>query len=144
MTPVSVSYKRLHPAAQVPAPAHGYREDAGADLFSIEGVSIAPGATEMVSTGLAIDLPPGFEAQVRPRSGMAKRGVAAFFGTIDPGYRGELKVLLHNYRDCPAYISPGDRIAQIVVAPYSAVEWLEEAELTSSARGTGGFGSSGR
>ena len=116
------------------------------DLHSVEHVTLGPGETKLVATGLAIELPPGFEAQIRPRSGLAlKYGITLpnSPATIDPGYRGEIKVILHNLGKQVFEIQPGERIAQMVVARYEAVEW-EESELGESQRGTGGFGSSGR
>ena len=116
------------------------------DLHSVESVNIGPGETKLVATGLAIELPPGYEAQVRPRSGLAlKYGITLpnSPATIDPGYRGEIKVILHNLGRQPFEVQPGERIAQMVIARYEAVEW-EEAELSESQRGEGGFGSSGR
>ena len=116
------------------------------DLHSVETVSLAPGETKLVATGLAIELPPGYEAQIRPRSGLAlKYGITLpnSPATIDPGYRGELKVILHNLGTRVFEIQPGERIAQMVIARYEAVEW-EESDLSDSQRGEGGFGSSGR
>ena len=116
------------------------------DLHSVEAVYIAPGETKLVATGLAIELPPGYEAQIRPRSGLAlKHGITLpnSPATIDPGYRGELRVILHNLGRETFEIQPGERIAQMVIARYEAIEW-EETELSPSARGEGGFGSSGR
>jgi len=121
-------------------------EDAGMDLHSVEAVHIGPGETKLVATGLAIELPPGYEAQIRPRSGLAlKYGITLpnSPATIDPGYRGELRVILHNLGRQTFEIQPGERIAQMVIARYEAVEW-EETELSVSQRGEGGFGSSGR
>ena len=116
------------------------------DLRAVETVTLEPGVPRLVPTGLTIELPPGFEAQVRPRSGLALKHAITMPnapGTIDPGYRGELRVILLNLGREPYTIHPGDRIAQMVVARYEAVEWLESA-LADSARGAGGFGSSGR
>jgi dUTP pyrophosphatase len=105
---------------------------------------LAPGVAQGVPTGIAIELPPGYEAQVRPRSGMAlKHSVTVNFGTIDPGYRGEIRVVMFNLGRSEYIVEKGDRIAQLVVARYEPVEW-EENELGDSARGSGGFGSSGR
>jgi dUTP pyrophosphatase len=143
---VTIRIKKLHLNALVPRYAHGPDEDAGMDLHSVEAVSIAPGETKLVATGLAIELPPGYEAQIRPRSGLAlKYGITLpnSPATIDPGYRGELRVILHNLGRQTFEIQPGERIAQMVIARYEAVEW-EEAELSVSARGDDGFGSSGR
>lgn len=130
----------------MPRYAHGPDEDAGMDLHSVEAMDIGPGETKLVSTGLAIELPPGYEAQIRPRSGLAlKYGITLpnAPATIDPGYRGELRVILHNLGRETFEIQPGERIAQMVIARYEAVEW-EETELSVSGRGEGGFGSSGR
>jgi dUTP pyrophosphatase len=99
-----------------------------------------------VPTGLAIELPPGYEAQIRPRSGLSLKHSITLPNapaTIDPGYRGEIRVILLNLGAEPYRIEAGDRIAQMVIAKYEAVEW-EETELSESVRGTGGFGSSGR
>lgn len=139
--------KKLHADARIPKYAHGPDEDAGMDLCSIERAVLEPGKAALVSTGLAIELPPGYEGQVRPRSGLAAKfsvTVANAPGTIDPGYRGEVKVILLNLGRADYAVEAGDRIAQLVVARYEPVEWLEEAELGDSARGAGGFGSSGR
>jgi dUTP pyrophosphatase len=138
--------KRLHPDAMVPRYAHGPEEDAGMDLHSVEAVTLAPGETKLVATGLAIELPAGYEAQIRPRSGLALKHSITLPNspaTIDPGYRGEIKVILLNLGREPFQILPGERIAQMVIARYEAVEW-EEGDLADSRRGEGGFGSSGR
>jgi dUTP pyrophosphatase len=138
--------KRLHPDAQLPQYAHGPNEDAGMDLRSVSDVVLEPGTPQMVPTGLAIELPPGFEAQIRPRSGLSLKHaitVPNSPATIDPGYRGEIKVILLNLGREPYTIHIGDRIAQMVIARYEAIEW-DETELTLSARGESGFGSSGR
>jgi dUTP pyrophosphatase len=136
--------KKLHPDAELPAYAHGPLEDAGLDLRSVERVTIHPGIAHAVPTGIAIELPPGYEAQVRPRSGMAlKHSLTVNFGTIDPGYRGEIRVVMFNLGKQDYTIEKGDRIAQLVIARYEAVEWVE-GDLSDSARGAGGFGSSGR
>jgi dUTP pyrophosphatase len=130
----------------VPRYAHGPDEDAGMDLHSVESVTLGPGETKLVPTGLAIELPAGYEAQIRPRSGLALKYSITLPNspaTIDPGYRGEIRVILQNLGREPFQISPGERIAQMVIARYEAVEW-EEGELADSARGEGGFGSSGR
>ena len=130
----------------MPAYAHGSGEDAGMDLHAVEDVTLAPGAAQLVPTGLTIELPPGFEAQVRPRSGLALKHAITMPnapGTIDPGYRGEIRVILLNLGREPYTIHAGDRIAQMIVARYEAVEWVEE-KLAESRRGAGGFGSSGR
>jgi dUTP pyrophosphatase len=134
---------KLHPDAHLPAYAHGPLEDAGLDLRAVERVVLEPGIAQAVPTGIAIELPPGCEAQVRPRSGMAlKHSLTVNFGTIDPGYRGEIRVVMFNLGRANYTVEKGDRIAQLVVARYETIEW-EEGQLGDSTRGTGGFGSSG-
>jgi dUTP pyrophosphatase len=116
------------------------------DLHSVEEVTLGPGETRLVATGLAIELPSGYEAQIRPRSGLALKHSITLPNspaTIDPGYRGEIRVILQNLGREPFRILPGERIAQMVIARYEAVEW-EEGDLADSMRGEGGFGSSGR
>ncbi len=143
---MQIRIRRIHPAAVVPRYAHGPEEDAGMDLCAVERAVLDPGVPRLVATGLTLELPPGYEAQVRPRSGLALQHAITMPnapGTIDPGYRGELRVILINLGREPYTIEPGDRIAQMVVARYEAVEWVE-AELADSRRGDGGFGSSGR
>jgi len=140
-----VKIKRLHPEAALPAYAHGPAEDAGMDLRALEEVVLPPGVPCAVPTGLAIELPPGFEAQIRPRSGLALHHAITLPNapaTIDPGYRGEIRVILLNLGREPYRVRAGDRIAQMVIARYEAVEW-EEGELSGSRRAAGGFGSSG-
>ncbi|HEV2446525.1 MAG TPA: dUTP diphosphatase [Candidatus Sulfopaludibacter sp.] len=143
---MKIRIRRIHAAAVLPEYAHGPHEDAGMDLRSVADVTLAPGVPQLVPTGLTVEVPPGFEAQVRPRSGLALKHAITMPnapGTIDPGYRGEVRVILLNLGAEPYTIHQGDRIAQMIVARYEAVEW-EEGELNGSARGEGGFGSSGR
>jgi dUTP pyrophosphatase len=143
---VQLRIQKLRPDAVLPAYAHGPREDAGMDLCAVEDATLEPGVPRTVATGLSVEIPPGYEAQVRPRSGLALRHAIAMPnapGTIDPGYRGELRVILLNLGREPYTVRAGDRIAQMIVGRYEAVEWVE-GELADSARGTGGFGSSGR
>jgi dUTP pyrophosphatase len=138
--------QRLRPDALLPEYAHGPEEDAGMDLYAVEEVTLEPGVPRLVPTGLAIEVPPGYEAQVRPRSGLALRHAITMPnapGTIDPGYRGEVRVILLNLGREPYTIHAGDRIAQMIVARYEAVEWVE-GDLAESRRGANGFGSSGR
>ena len=128
-------------------PSYATAHAAGLDLRADEDFSLAPGERRLVPTGLAIAVPEGHEAQVRARSGLAlKHGIALVNapGTIDADYRGELKVLLVNLGDEPFAAQRGERIAQLVVAPVARVEVREVAELPDSARGAGGFGSTGR
>jgi dUTP pyrophosphatase len=143
---MKIKIRRISDNAVLPEYAHGSSEDAGMDLRAVESVTLAPGIPLAVATGLTIELPPGYEAQVRPRSGLALKHaitVPNAPATIDPGYRGEIKVILLNLGRENYEIHPGDRIAQMVIARYEAVEW-QEGELGESSRGTGGFGSSGR
>jgi dUTP pyrophosphatase len=138
--------KKIHADAHLPSYAHGPLEDAGMDLRSVETAVLEPGIPHAVATGLALEIPPGYEVQVRPRSGLALKHAITLPNspaTIDPGYRGELKVIMLNLGRSRYEIHEGDRIAQIVVARYEPVEW-EEGELAESVRGAGGFGSSGR
>jgi len=130
-------------------PAYATEHSAGMDLRAcLEApVTLAPLQRAIIPTGLFIALPPGFEAQVRPRSGLAaKHGITVLNspGTIDADYRGELKVILVNLSQDPFDIVPGERIAQLVVARHERVEWAEVETLDETARGTGGFGSTGR
>ncbi len=146
MDSITIAVRRLHPLARLPACAHGPDEEAGMDLCAVEEAVIPPGEWRDVGTGLVLEIPPGYEGQVRPRSGLARRyGVTMLNspGTIDPGYRGEVRVLVVNHGKSAFRIQPGDRIAQLVIAAYAAVTWREEEVLTASARGEGGFGSTG-
>jgi dUTP pyrophosphatase len=138
-----IRIKKVHADAILPKYAYGPGEDAGLDLCAVEAITLAPGHAESIGTGLAIEIPKGYEGQVRPRSGMSlKHSVTANFGTVDPGYRGEIRVVMFNFGHAEYSIQPGDRIAQLVVARYEPVEW-EEGDLGSSERGARGFGSSG-
>jgi len=130
----------------IPRYAHGPEEDAGMDLCAVDRVSLAPGETKLVPTGLAIELPSGYEAQIRPRSGLALKHSITLPNspaTIDPGYRGEIRIIVQNLGRDVFTVEPGERIAQMIVARYETVEW-EEGDLSDSRRGEGGFGSSGR
>ena len=141
---MTVAFKRLADEAVLPAYAHP--GDAGMDLCSVQSLVIPPGGRALVPTGLAMALPSGYEAQVRPRSGLAlKRGVTVLNtpGTIDEGYRGEVGVILANFGDSDFVVEKGDRIAQMVIAPVTRAEIVEIDEMDSTDRGTGGFGSTG-
>src|SRR5437016_1984207 len=143
---MTIRIKRISANAALPEYAHGPNEDAGMDLKAVEHATLAPGVPRVVATGLTIELPPGYEAQIRPRSGLALKHAITIPNapaTIDPGYRGEIKVILLNLGRENYEIAPGDRIAQMVIARYESIEW-QEGELSGSNRGAGGFGSSGR
>ena len=146
--PLAIAVTRFDHAADLPLPAYATPDSAGLDLMAAvaEPIRIAPGARAMVPTGLAIALPRGFEAQVRPRSGLAaKNGVTVLNspGTIDADYRGEIKVILINHGAEPFVVERGARIAQMVVAPVTRIAWDEQVALDETARGVGGFGSTG-
>ena len=131
----------------LPLPRYETAGSAGLDLRADEPFSLAPGERRLVPTGLAMEIPPGHEGQVRPRSGLAvKHGVARVNapGTIDSDYRGEVKVLLVNLGQAPASFARGDRIAQLVIAPVTRAELEVVDDLAASARGAGGFGSTGQ
>ncbi|MBS0253715.1 MAG: dUTP diphosphatase [Proteobacteria bacterium] len=143
---VPVRVMRLPHGAGLPLPAYATAGAAGMDVVSAEDVTLAPGARHAVATGLALAIPEGFEVQVRPRSGLAlKHGITVpnTPGTIDSDYRGELKVILINHGAEPFAIARGDRVAQLVLAPVTRASWAEVAELDDTARGAGGFGSTG-
>jgi dUTP pyrophosphatase len=148
MNKLSVSITTLPHAEALGLPAYATEHAAGMDLCAAvaNDVVLEPGKRALIPTGLAIALPEGFEAQVRPRSGLAlKSGITVLNspGTIDADYRGEVQVILANLGDAPFTITRGMRIAQMIVASHARVEWQEVAELPSSARGAGGFGSTG-
>ena len=143
---VQVEVKRLAHGEGLALPAYATEGAAGMDIVSAEDVTIAPGARHAVATGLSVAIPPGFEIQVRPRSGLAfKHGITVpnTPGTIDSDYRGELKVLLINHGSEDFAISRGDRVAQLVLAPVVQAAWSEVEELDATERGAGGFGSTG-
>lgn len=146
-TPITIALKRLPHGADLPLPVYATDGAAGLDVVAAEAVTLAPGARAAVATGFAIAIPPGFEVQVRPRSGLAlKHGVTCLNtpGTIDSDYRGEVKVILANLGQEPFDIARGDRIAQLVPAPVQRAMLDEVVTLDDTARGTGGFGSTGR
>lgn len=144
--PVPVRVKRLPHGQGLDLPAYATQGAAGMDVVSAEDVTINPGARHAVATGLAVAIPPGFEIQVRPRSGLAlEHGITVpnTPGTIDSDYRGELKVILINHGTDPFAVRRGDRVAQLVLAPVTQASWLSVDELDETARGDGGFGSTG-
>jgi dUTP pyrophosphatase len=143
---VPVLVRRLPHGEGLDLPAYATSGAAGMDAVSAEDVTIAPGGRHAVATGLAVAIPSGYEIQVRPRSGLAlKHGITVpnTPGTIDSDYRGEVKVILINHGSEPFQIRRGDRVAQLVLAPVTRAGWLEVDHLEETARGEGGFGSTG-
>lgn len=141
-----VKVKRLPHGQGLDLPAYASDGAAGMDVLAAEAVVLAPGERHAVATGFALAIPAGYEIQVRPRSGLAlKHGITVpnTPGTIDSDYRGELKIILINHGREPFAITRGDRIAQLVLAPVVQARWDEVDELNGTARGTGGFGSTG-
>lgn len=136
--------KRLVAGATVPSYAH--EGDAGLDLWAAEAAELAPGVARLIRTGIAIELPPGTEAQVRPRSGLALNHSVTVLnapGTVDEGYRGEIGVILINHGRLLFSVASGMKIAQLVVAPRLHVDVLEVDRLSQTRRGAAGFGSTG-
>jgi dUTP pyrophosphatase len=142
---MEIAVKLLHAAAQLPRRAHP--GDAGADLFSVEEVTIPAGERRVVGTGLALAIPAGWAGFVQPRSGLAfKHGIMVVNspGLIDAGYRGEVRVSLYNSGGVPFVVGIGERIAQLVIQRVEEAAFSAAAELPETVRGEGGFGSSGR
>lgn len=143
---VQVQVKRLNNGAGLPLPSYETAGAAGMDICAAEGLNLRAGKRAAVPTGFAFAIPQGYEVQVRPRSGLAlKNGITCLNtpGTIDSDYRGEIKVILANLGDEDFIIKTGDRIAQIVVAPVTQAAMVEVDALDTTARGAGGFGSTG-
>jgi len=143
---VAVRVKRLSHGEGLALPVYATEGAAGMDALAAEDVTLQPGARHAVATGLALAIPEGYEIQVRPRSGLAlKHGISVpnTPGTIDSDYRGELKVILMNHGTEPFVIARGDRVAQLVLAPVVRAAWDEVTALDDTARGEGGFGSTG-
>jgi dUTP pyrophosphatase len=142
---LDIQIVRLDP--DVPAPGYAHPGDAGADLTTTVDVTLAPGERAMVPTGIAVALPDGYVALVHPRSGLAARhglSIVNTPGTIDAGYRGEIKVMLINHDPAtPVELRRGDRIAQLVIQRFERARFVEVAELPDSVRGPGGYGSTG-
>jgi dUTP pyrophosphatase len=143
---IQVKVKKLHPKAIVPV--YMTEHAAGMDLCTVidSPVTLAPGERVLLPTGLAMEIPPGFEGQVRPRSGLAlKKGIALVNspGTIDADYRGEIGIIIINHGVEPVEFLPGDRIAQLIIAPVTQANLVEVDELNDSTRSSGGFGHTG-
>ncbi|HRC27272.1 MAG TPA: dUTP diphosphatase [Alphaproteobacteria bacterium] len=145
---VPVRLRRLPHGAGMNLPAYATEHAAGMDLMAAidAPITLSPGMSALVPTGLAIALPPGYEAQIRPRSGLAAKSAVTVLnapGTIDADYRGEIKIILINHGRADFAVERGMRIAQMVVAPVTQVSWVEVQDLDDTARGAGGFGSTG-
>ena len=143
--PIRVAVKKLHPAAQMPRYAHaGPFGDLAADLYAVEPQVLAPGETAAVATGISLGLPAGYGALVEDRSGLAVAGITTLAGVIDPGYRGEIKVVLANLSQVPFHVEPGMRIAQLRLVRRIEPEFAWAEDLDETMRNAGGFGSTGR
>jgi dUTP pyrophosphatase len=145
---VAISITKLPHAENLELPAYATEHSAGMDLCAAvqDDIVLEPGQRKLIPTGISIALPEGYEAQVRPRSGLAvKQGVTVLNspGTIDADYRGEVQVILVNLGDAAFTVLRGMRIAQMIVAPYSRVVWQQTEQLSKTTRGAGGFGSTG-
>ena len=146
---IKVAIKRIRPEADLSLPCYMTSHSAGMDLYAdlSADATLLPGSRLLVPTGTAISLPEGYEAQIRPRSGLAlKHGISLVNspGTIDADYRGEIGVILINHGNIPFVLKRGERVAQMVVARFSRVTWQELDELGETVRGEGGFGHTGR
>ena len=147
MPELRIELKRLPNGEGLPVPAYATEHAAGLDVVAAEDVTLQPGERRPVPTGFAIAIPAGFEVQVRPRSGLAlKHGITCLNtpGTIDADYRGEVKVILANLGTAVVELARGERIAQLVPAPVQRAAFVEVEALDETARGEGGFGSTGR
>jgi dUTP diphosphatase len=141
---VSIRVLKLRPEAQLPRYAHvGAYGDLAADLYAAEALTIVPGATVAVSTGVALEFPPTHGALVEDRSGLALRGLTTLAGVIDPGYRGEVKVVVTNLGAEAVEVKAGDRIAQLRIVHRIEADFEEVTELAAATRGVNGFGSTG-
>ena len=149
MEKINVAIKRLPHGADLPLPQYMTPHAAGMDLFAavMDDMVIKPGERTLIPTGISIALPPGFEAQVRPRSGLAIThgiGILNAPGTIDADYRGEIKIIIANFGEEPFHIKRGDRIAQMIIHSVVQGEWVAVEELPQSERNDGGFGHTGK
>ena len=141
---ITARFRALRDGAR--APEYKSRQAAGADLcacLDTDALTIAPGKIRVIPTGIAVEIPEGFGGQVRPRSGMASRGIVVILGTIDADYRGEIGVILHNCSRDSYKITSGDRVAQLVISPVMRVDYREALDLSLTMRGKSGFGSTG-
>lgn len=145
---IKVKVERENVTAQLPKYAASNRRggNTGADLYSVENVTVYAHTVKMISTGLRVEVPPGVDMQIRSRSGLASKGIFVINspGTIDPDYRGEVKILLYNTSDIPYEVAIGDKIAQAVFAKFLVAEFVEENVSFTTIRGEGGFNSTGK
>jgi dUTP pyrophosphatase len=142
---MQLRFQKLHPDAIIPQYQHD--GDSGVDLHAIKATAIAPHTTALIATGLAAEIPPGTELQIRPRSGLALKHSLTVLntpGTIDASYRGEIGVILINHGKATFYVNAGMRIAQMVMSPIIQAEIIEVNELSDTSRSSGGFGSTGQ
>jgi len=149
MEHIKVAIKKIRPGADTPFPCYMTSHSAGMDLYAdlAEDIALLPGSRVLVPTGISIALPDGYEAQIRPRSGLAlKHGITLVNspGTIDSDYRGEIGVIMINHGREAFIVKPGERVAQMIVARFARVEWQEVTELETTHRGEGGFGHTGQ
>ncbi len=138
----TLAVRRLDPAAVLPTRAHA--DDAGLDLYSLEDAALAPGEGKVIRTGVAVAVPFGHVGLVCDRSSLAKRGLKTAGGVIDAGYRGEVGVVLWNISGAPQALKKGERLAQLLIVPVATPAPVEAEDLGETARGAGGFGSTGR
>ena len=149
MTPLKIRITRISELTNdVPLPTYATQGSAGMDIYAavVNEMTVKAGETTLVPTGFSMEIPVGFEAQIRPRSGLALKnsiGLMNSPGTIDSDYRGEVKIVFTNYGKNDFVVKRGDRIAQMIVAKYERVEWEETHQLSETVRGSGGFGHTG-
>jgi dUTP pyrophosphatase len=145
MSMIQVRIKKLHEMAKVPKYAHsGEHGDLAADLCSVEDITLNTGDVKVIPTGIAMEFPPEYGGIISDRSGLAVRGLTTFAGVVDPGYRGEIRVVASYFGKEPLVIKVGDRIAQMRIVRRIEVEFVETEEIEDTARAAHGFGSSGR